>query len=76
MCSGAGDLPDNYGDILAFIQKNPSVSAAEIAKALKKTKVYSELGLLLECELIFRVDYPNKYMTTNKGTKVLGSITS
>lgn len=76
MCSDVGDLLNNDLEILTFIQKNPSVPAVEIAKVLKKTKVYSELGLLLECGLIFRVDYPNKYMTTNKGNEALGSIIS
>jgi len=59
--SGKGNLPKNHKLVFNYIKKNPNRTTKEIAKALKKNKVYSELSLLKELDFIFYEGYPYKY---------------
>ncbi len=70
--SGVGPLFPEYVMILEYISKNPKKNAKEIAKALKKTKVYSELGLLTNFGFILKEGYPYKFEITPKGLNSLG----
>lgn len=73
LCKGEGTLWQDYLKILEFIKNNPDKTAKEIAKALKKTKVYSELKLLNDFGFISRDTYPQKFEITLKGLKSLGA---
>ena len=72
MCKGRGELPKEYLDILKEVCLNPNSSSKEIAKALKKSKVYSELKLLNDFGFISNAGYPHKFEITLKGLKSLG----
>jgi hypothetical protein len=75
MYSGLGILPNDYLNILRPIRNNPLLTQKEIAKALKKNKVYSELKLLTDFKYIRSIGYPNKYKMMNKGLTALGRVT-
>jgi hypothetical protein len=72
MCKGKGELPKEYLDILKEAYLNPNSSSKDIAKALKKNKVYSELKLLSDFGFISLIGYPHLFKITNKGLKSLG----
>lgn len=72
LCRGKGKLSEDYSILLNYIKNNPHETANNIAKALKKSKVYSELGLLKKFGFISQNDYPHKYKINNKGIKSLG----
>lgn len=67
--TGKGPLPPEYKQILNFIKNNPKKTAKEIAKALKKTKVYSELRLLNNFGFISNKEYPYKFEITSRSLK-------
>jgi len=71
LCSGQGKIPFELKQVLSYIKKNPLKTQKEIAKALKKSKVYSELGLLKEFGFILAEGYPLKFKLNNKN-KLLG----
>ncbi len=58
--------------VLKFIQTSPKQTAKEIAKALKKTKVYSELKLLNDFDFISSKGYPYRFEISSKGLESLG----
>ena len=70
--NGAGRLPKGFGEILNYINKNPKLSAKDIAEGLKKNKVYSELKLLNDFGFIKPSNYPKEFDITTKGLKSLG----
>lgn len=74
MITGKGNLPRKYISVLDKISNSSNLTAKEVAKALKETKVYSELRLLKDFGFITSTNYPNKYKITNKGNKTLGRI--
>jgi len=53
-------------------RKNPLSTQKEIAKALKKSKVYSELGLLREFGFILVEAYPLRFKLNNE--KIISGI--
>jgi hypothetical protein len=65
-------LPFDYLPLLNFIKKNPKKTQKDIAKALKKNKVYSELRLLNDLGFISAKGYPFVFEMTSKGLKELG----
>jgi hypothetical protein len=65
-------MPPEYKDIIKFIRKNPKMTSKDIAKALKKNKLYSELKLLNDFGFISVEGYPSKFEITSKGLKELG----
>ena len=71
--AGMGELPEEYINILRYIKQNQSKTAKEIAKALKKNKVYSELKLLKDFNYILSRGYPYKFKITPKGLRSLGA---
>ena len=72
LCRGEGNLPKDFLIILKMLKMNPNSTQKEIAKGLKKNKVYSELRILKTFEYIKSEGYPNKFKLTDKGTKSIG----
>ncbi|MEK6878765.1 MAG: hypothetical protein AABY22_04120, partial [Nanoarchaeota archaeon] len=72
LCKGKGILPSEYCIILNYIKNNPNSNSIDIAKALKKIKLYSELKLLSDFGYISYKDYPYEFKITSKGIKSLG----
>lgn len=62
---GKPPLPKGYNKVLEFIKNNPKKNAKEIAKALNKNKLYSELKLLSDFNFITHEDYPYAYKVCN-----------
>jgi len=63
---GEGEIPSDLQNILIHIKDNPLKTQKEIAKALKKNKVYSELSLLKEFGFILHEDYPLRFKLNNE----------
>ena len=72
MLNGCGKPPKNYLEILIYINLNPSKTAKELSKALKKNKSYSELKILKDFGFISSKGYPFKYEISPKGLSSLG----
>ena len=70
--NGEGNLSKDLMDILKIIKINSDITSKEIAKALKKNKVYSELGLLKKFGFISQNNYPYTYKINEKGLKSIG----
>lgn len=68
---GEGKLPPEYEDILKLLKTTSHKTSQEIAKALKKNKVYSELKLLSDFGFIIYESYPKKFVITEKGLRSL-----
>ena len=66
LCKGEGEIPSDLKNVLNYIKKNTFSTQKEIAKALKKSKVYSELGLLREFGFILAEDYPLRFKLNNE----------
>ena len=72
LCKGdKKNIPPEFKAILIFIKNNPYKTQKEISKALKKSKVYSELKILKDFGFIFSKDYPLRFKL-NKKMKILG----
>ena len=69
---GEGTLPKGFIQVLKSIKKSPNKTSKEIAKDLKKNKVYSEIGLLKKFGFIDQDNYPPTYKINEKGIKSLG----
>ncbi len=65
-------LPPEYLLILEYLRNNPKSSQKLIAKALKKTKIYSELKLLDNFGFISSSGHPLEFKITPKGLNKLG----
>jgi hypothetical protein len=72
LCTGKGKLPENIKIIFNYIKKNPHKTAKEIAKALKKSKVYSELSLLNKFKFISSEGYPLKFKINKEMKNISG----
>ncbi|HUS49017.1 MAG TPA: hypothetical protein VMZ91_02575 [Candidatus Paceibacterota bacterium] len=72
LCTGKGNLPVEHLKILTHLKKEPKKTAQEIAKALKKNKIYSELRLLTDFGFISSNGYPHRFEIALKGIKSLG----
>lgn len=72
LCKGTGELNKEHLEILDFLRCYPNKTSKDIAKALKKKKVYSELRLLSQFGFICQNKYPYQYKINNKGLKSLG----
>jgi len=67
LCKGdKKDIPPEFKVILLFIKNNPGKTQKEISKALKKSKVYSELKILKNFGFIFSKDYPLRFELNKK----------
>jgi len=66
------NMPSKYKELLNLIRKTPKMTSKNIAKALKKNKLYSELKLLNDFGFISVEGYPSKFEITSKGLKELG----
>jgi hypothetical protein len=65
-------IPQDYKEILIYLKNHPSLTQNQIAKALKKNKVYSELELLTKLGFTSIEGYPYKFNLTQKSLKLLG----
>lgn len=65
LCTGKGDIPLNFKQILEFVKDNPNCTQTEIAKALKKNKVSPELKLLCDFRYLYHKGYPFRYSTNS-----------
>lgn len=72
LCTGNGKIPLELKQVLDYLKNTPLKTQCQIAKALKKSKVYSELRLLKEFGFILAEDYPLKFKLNNKN-KILGA---
>jgi len=70
LCTGKGDMPLDFSQILIFVENNQNCTQKEIAKALKKTKVSQELKLLCDFEYLSHKDYPFRYFTQHRRPKL------
>ena len=66
LCKGEGEIPEDLKKVLIYLKKNPLSTQKEIAKALKKSKVYSELGLLREFGFILVEGHPLRFKLNNE----------
>ena len=72
LCKGdKKNIPLEFKTLLVFIKNNPHKTQKEISKALKKSKVYSELKILKDFGFIFSNNYPLRF-ELNKKMKILG----
>ena len=72
MCKGGGNWPKEYLLLLKEMHINPNRTQKEIAKALKKNKIYTELSLLSSFDLISFKGYPHRFEITSRGLKLIG----
>ena len=72
MCAGKGDLLHEHYKILDYLRDTPEKTTKEIAKALKKNKVYSELRILKDFGFVSYEGYPHVFRATPKGLKSIG----
>ena len=72
LCKGEGEIPKELKKVLIYLRKNPLSTQIEIAKALKKSKVYSELSLLKEFNFILSENYPLKFKLNNENKTISG----
>ena len=63
LCTGGGEIPANIASVLDYVRSYPDCSQIEIAKALKKNKVFQELKLLCDFKYISHKGYPFRYFT-------------
>lgn len=71
VCLGEGFLEHRYKNILNYIRKNPGITQNDLAKCLKRAKVYAHLILLERLNYIERKNYPKMNFITLKGEKEL-----
>ncbi|MBC8500615.1 MAG: hypothetical protein ISS25_00935 [Nanoarchaeota archaeon] len=71
ICFKKGILNERFKEILRVINNNPGKKANEIAKALKKVKLFAQLRFLEDNNYIHRKSYPHKIYITNKGVASL-----
>ncbi len=60
-----GELEGRFKIILELIENNPGITNRELAKALKKKKVYAQVGVLERLGYIYSENYP-KQLNINK----------
>ena len=66
LCNVGGELLESHKKILGYIKSFPNSTQKQIAKALKKNKVYSELTILKDLGFVIRKGYPYKYSVFKK----------
>ena len=66
LCGGKGEIPAELKRVLDHIYKFPLSTQKDIAKALKKRKVYSELGWLRKFGFILAESYPLRFKINNE----------
>ncbi len=65
VCFNKGCLDKRFNNILNIIKKNEGITNKELSKALKKKKVYAQVGVLEKLGYIYSKNYP-KQMFINK----------
>lgn len=70
LCTGKGEMPITFQEVIDYIIKHPNCTQKEIAKALKKTKVFQELKLLCDFEYLCHKGYPFRYFTQHRSPKL------
>lgn len=69
ICNLGGKLNLRFLNILNKIHKNPGIQIKELAKLLKRVKVYSQIRFLEEYGYIYSQSYPKEVYITEKGLK-------
>jgi len=69
LCHLGGELLVEHKNILEYLKDYPESSHKQIAKALKKNKIYSSLRILKDFDLISQKGYPPKYKQKIKNHK-------
>jgi hypothetical protein len=72
LCKGKGNLSIEYLEVLSYINKYPKRTYKQIAKVLKKNKIYSEVKLLSDFGFLSHEGYPYRFRITSKGLNSLG----
>ena len=60
ICFGKGNLEQRFLQILKVIENNPGITNKELAKALKKKKVYAQLRVLEKLGYVYSENYPKQ----------------
>lgn len=71
ICSKKGFVEERSLNILKIIQGKPGMTQKEIAKHLKRVKVYAHLMFLENLNYIKRKNYPKMNYITNKGVDAI-----
>ena len=71
LVDGSGEIPNSLLELIVTVDNFPGISQKGLAKALKKSKVYSELKLLRNFGFVKISNYPYKYWITNKSRNYL-----
>ena len=66
VCFGIGNLEQRFIDILSIIKKNSGITSKELAKALKRKKIYAQVGVLERLGYIYSKNYPKQLFINNK----------
>lgn len=70
LCTGKGEMPLAFQEVADYVVNHPNCTQKEIAKALKKTKVFQELKLLCDFEYLCHKGYPFRYFTQHRRLKL------
>jgi hypothetical protein len=70
LCTGKGEVPLFFQEVINYVTKHPNCTQKEIAKALKKAKVFQELKLLCDFEYLYHKGYPFRYFTQHRSPKL------
>ncbi len=68
--TGKGEIPLAFQEVINHVTKHPSCTQKEIAKALKKAKVFQELKLSCDFGYLYHEGYPFRYFTKHRSQKL------
>lgn len=72
ICFDEGYIDDRFRNILRIIKNNEGITIMKLAKNLKKSKAYSQVGFLKKYKYIRTKDYPKRVYITMRGLKEIG----
>jgi len=67
------NLPLKFLNILKIVKKCNGQRITEISKALKRVKIYAQIGVLEDLGYVEKREYPKKVFITQKGLSLLWS---
>jgi len=71
LCNLNGKLKNRFLNILKEVYKKPCAKIKELAKGLKRAKLYSQIRFLEDTGYVYIKEYPKKVYLTEKGLKEL-----